>query len=148
MKIKIQNLKRKMNRRAAALSLAVLMGFSALAPNITNAFDLTMVGYRPGDPLNKDSWMNETVLAKAVEGFSKNLFIGDKQIFSTPITGMAFTYASFLAPKTRWPLGGFESLQQMDENAEFSMFENRHTYCSGNHESAVVINPGTRALIV
>lgn len=62
-------------------------------------------------------------------------------------TGMSFNSSIYYANKG-WPLGAVMYLQARDgyENPEeFKKFEGRHTYCTGNHQSAVEITPGARA---
>ncbi len=62
-------------------------------------------------------------------------------------TGLAFNLSGYYDNKS-WPLGGAMYLQARNgyENPEeFKHFEGRHTYCSGSHENAVAITPGTRA---
>lgn len=62
-------------------------------------------------------------------------------------TGLAFNLSGYYDNKS-WPLGGAMYLQARpgyENPEEFKKFEGRHTYCSGSHESAVAITPGTRA---
>ena len=139
MRIKIPKIKRKMSRRATALSLAMLMGFAAISPHVVEAFDLTL---NMGHVAVVPSWQPEKA-ALAQTNFKK---IGNYQ---QSATGMGFNenFYNSTAQVGTWPLGAAMYLEPIDgyDNSEYKDFEYRHTFCTANHVAASAITPGQRA---
>lgn len=127
-------------KRATAFFLAGAIAAVSLLPRVASAYNLNEGLY--GLPEVECTWGDDSVAMK------KNKEHGNKYI----PTGLAFNMAiyrldpgqlppevaSILKQKGRWGLGGqvFLAARPGYENPEYAMFDGRHTYCSGNHESA------------
>ncbi len=131
------NLKDLLNtrKRVLAASLAGVLVASAVLPQAAHAFDLNnyyshfMIG---------PTWESEAEADAALLNFEK--------------TGLAFNQNYFPGVQDNmslisWPLGAVMYLEPRSgyDNTGFEHFEYRHTFCSGSHEVALTILPGTRA---
>jgi len=152
---KIQRFLRERKRTLAYLLAGAIVAVSLL-PKIASAFTLEN-GYIDwyGQEAAKCTWGDNS------EAMQKN---HDRHGGKYIPTGLAFNSANYMVNQAAippemlqelglnevyWPLGAqmFVVMRSGYENEEFAMFHGRHTYCSGNHESAVSIQPGAQVFI-
>ena len=132
-------------KRATAFFLAGAITVTSLLPKIVSAFNLN-AGYYTY-PESTCTWGNDSDAMKYKPeeyeptglAFNQSFYTFDK-MFLPPDAAAAIGNRG-------WPLGGQFYLQARPgyENEKYSMFNGRHTYCSGSHEPARPIAPSAQA---
>ena len=138
----IKNLQNK-KERVVTIGLAIILIGMIIIPKFVNAM---MIDQMWDYPLVARTWTNEPDEWIAAHSLSNKKFSIYKK------TGLAMNanyYFSLNRSDYNWPLGGQMYLEERPgyDNTGFEDFNLRHTYCTGNHESAAVISPGTRAYL-
>jgi len=139
-------------KRTIAFFMAGTIAAVSFLPRIVSAYNLN------------DGWYS-LPQAECTWGDNSEAMQCNNQLYGSQYkqTGLAFNNAVYgfntlllppevaakLDPTKFWPLGAqmFLTARPGYENAEYAMFNGRHTYCSGSHEVAVGITPGAQAFV-
>lgn len=118
-----------------AMGLSAVILAVTIIPQVISAFDLNP---QWTNPAVVPTW-NETVTDPDIK---------PPYFHNYEKTGLAFnTNFYFGAGKNGWDLGGQMYLEERPgyDNSDYSDFNMRHTYCTGNHTKATKITPGVRS---